>query len=140
MIRWRYLTSALLFVASTACGPARLETSPAQSLRCINLSDAAVTWDRPAETRQELDRWCSAVGQPVVLSSPAAPRQIRRLVVLSWNVHVGGGRAEEVADLIAERTRELGGDTGIVLLLQETFRGGRAVGDLPAGIDVPSPI
>ncbi len=140
MIRCRCLIAALVFLAATACGPARLETSPAQSLRCINLSDPTVTWDRPAETRRELDRWCSAVGEPVVLSSPATPRQIRRLVVLSWNVHVGGGRAEELADLIAERTRELGGETGIVLLLQETFRGGRAVGDLPAGIDVPSSI
>ena len=37
-----------------------------------------------------------------VLSSPAnTGQQIRRLVVLSWNVHVGGARMEQLVDLIS---------------------------------------
>jgi endonuclease/exonuclease/phosphatase family metal-dependent hydrolase len=133
---------AFVLLCATACGPPRVETIPAESLRCIDLSDTRVTWDRPAVNRRSLDRWCASVGPPVVIASAASPgKQINRLVVISWNVHVGGGRLQELADLIRARTAELGGEVGVVLLLQEVFRGGEAVGALvPGGLRVPAAI
>jgi endonuclease/exonuclease/phosphatase family metal-dependent hydrolase len=93
--------------------------------------------------RATLDSWCRSVGAPHVTSVPATPSgEVRRLIVLSWNVHVGGG---EVAELVAtlRRTIDESGrhDTGIVLLLQEMFRAGDVVPVRLAGMfDIPGRI
>jgi endonuclease/exonuclease/phosphatase family metal-dependent hydrolase len=93
--------------------------------------------------RSTLDGWCRSVGAPHVATVPAeASGDIRRLMVLSWNVHVGGG---EVPELVASvrRTLEESGrrDTGIVLLLQEMFRAGDVVPARLAGMfDIPARI
>jgi endonuclease/exonuclease/phosphatase family metal-dependent hydrolase len=96
---------------------------------------------RWTESGQEtLDQWCGSVGQPVMVTSPATPAEVTRLLIVTWNVHVGGGRVEDlVQDIwkdVADREH-----TGLVLLLQETFRAGQDVPDsYPAGLRVPSAI
>jgi endonuclease/exonuclease/phosphatase family metal-dependent hydrolase len=100
-------------------------TTPAQQVR----------WIRPeaAEERAALDDWCRAVGPAVVVTSPQAPlpgAESSDLVVISWNVNVGGG---DIAGLVG--SLRSGGLTGhpvsrFVLLLQEAFRDGP---DVPRG-------
>lgn len=78
-----------------------------------------------------LDRWCASVGPPVVLDVPAAPVTIHRVLIVDWNVHVGGGR---IVDLL-ERLHAPA-DTAVILLLQEAFRYGE-VPPVPPGLEAP---
>jgi endonuclease/exonuclease/phosphatase family metal-dependent hydrolase len=73
----------------------------------------------------ELARWCDSVGPAFLTSRATLAPALDRLVVVSWNVHVGGG---DVDGLIARLER---GDftagravREYVLLLQEEFRDG----------------
>jgi endonuclease/exonuclease/phosphatase family metal-dependent hydrolase len=119
----------------------RVELPPGTSPRCLSGPDSLVSWDRSTTRQRELDAWCAGVGPPVVVSNPApAGTRIRRLVVLSWNVHVGGGRLHELTALTRLRSGQLGADTGLVLLIQETFRGGAPVGAAPRGAPAPGAI
>ena len=135
------IACAVLVWVSSACAPLRVELSPGASPRCLSATDTRVSWDRAEEGRPELDAWCASVGPPVIEGSPpAADTPISRLVVISWNVHVGGGRVDELIALTRLRSGQLGAGTGFVLLLQETFRGGALVGRAPRGAAVPDAI
>jgi endonuclease/exonuclease/phosphatase family metal-dependent hydrolase len=142
-VRLRLATAAacgILFTLAGACAPLRVELPAGTPARCLGPAASHVAWDRPAETGA-LDAWCAAVGPAVVVAGAApAERPIRRLVVVSWNVHVGGGRVAELISLTRLRSGQLGAGTGLVLLLQETFREGTAVGTAPRGAPVPDPI
>ena len=93
---------------------------------------SGVTWLRWDDTRapgvddgnsheqQTLDRWCQSVGAPVFAAAAERTGEISRLLVLSWNVHVGGGDTEELIAEMLDRSSEEG--TGLVVLLQEAFR------------------
>jgi len=94
---------------------------------------AVIRWFTPAasDQRQWLDAWCATVGTPIVheASRLTADLPARRVALVSWNVHVGGG---DVASLSRDLRsgRLTGGDAlPFILLLQETFR---ANGDVPA--------
>jgi endonuclease/exonuclease/phosphatase family metal-dependent hydrolase len=108
----------------------------ATSLSCLRPVQG-VTWLLWEEQRQTLDTWCETVGPPVFSLAPGRAGQVSRLLVVSWNVHVGGGDVEELMS-------ELGGlqdETGLVILLQETFRAGADVPEsYPRGLRVPSSI
>ena len=95
---------------------------------------------------QQLNAWCAAVGPaivggwaeplgtPVSADAPATPGDttgaaelgpsIDSLLVVSWNVHVGGGELERLVEEI--RSGEITGQPveHFVLLLQEAYRGG----------------
>jgi len=74
-----------------------------------------------------LDAWCASVGKPVMrLPAFVTPAEITELQIVSWNVHVGGGRAETFIQELTGESASHG--RGVVLLLQETYR---------SGIDVP---
>jgi endonuclease/exonuclease/phosphatase family metal-dependent hydrolase len=106
-----------------------------------NTLDMALEWWTPP---RELDRslnhtWCAAVGGPVVLA-PSVGRSVESdvgvddLVLVSWNVHVGGGSLNHfITDLRS------GGITGrpephFVLMVQEAYReGGTIPGVVPRG-------
>jgi len=101
------------------------------ALSCRDTTAAAVRWvDLEDETeRRILAHWCATVGTPVladhrVVSEAAA---MDSLVIVSWNVHVGGG---DVLGLVEDlRSGELTGARVVefVLMLQEVQR----VGDVP---------
>lgn len=87
---------------------------------------ATVRWFTPAaaDQRRRLDAWCATVGTPIVHQPPTLPLTPpgRRIALVSWNVHVGGG---DIAALTADLRsgRLTAGDVlPFVLLLQEAFR------------------
>lgn len=119
---------------------------------------ADVEWLLPptsADVRQ-LNAWCAAVGPAVLghwsepLGTPvseeagqgdgdttavAAPGPaIDSLLVVSWNVHIGGGELERLVGEI--RSGEITGQPveHFVLLLQEAYRGGEVIPPYDAGL------
>jgi len=87
---------------------------------------SAVRWMSPTldADRTSLDSWRVNVGPPVVVAPAArqaAPSD--RLIVVNWNMHVGGG---DIAGLLAD-VRRRSGDAPIVFLLQEAYREGPEV-------------
>jgi endonuclease/exonuclease/phosphatase family metal-dependent hydrolase len=119
-----------------ACVTARAALMPGEGSHCMNAVSAAgtpaeVAWLTPArpDGRRGLEAWCAAVG-PAVLDRAAANPSVSSdtLVVVSWNVHVGGG---DLVRLVHDlRSGDLTGgrpaDT-FVLLLQEGYRAGTEV-------------
>jgi endonuclease/exonuclease/phosphatase family metal-dependent hydrolase len=90
-----------------------------------------LSWFGPvaADDVADLARWRRAVGPPVVVSRAATESPSDRLVVVNWNVHVGGG---DVVQLFKEVRRQAGPNVPIVMLLQEAYRDGPEV---PASLD-----
>jgi endonuclease/exonuclease/phosphatase family metal-dependent hydrolase len=115
-------------------------------------SESGVLWLRPDAPRErELgSAWCETVGEPVYVASPdrrleTAPGD--SLVILSWNMNVGGGDLGSLID------RELGlrcagsarGVTSreappFVLLVQEAHRESRHLPAAPASALIPPTI
>jgi endonuclease/exonuclease/phosphatase family metal-dependent hydrolase len=82
-----------------------------------------------------LDAWCAGVG-PVVLNPSDATSDLvaDSLLVVTWNMHVGGGDLNAfVTDLRTGRVTGGGSVDHFVLLVQEAYRAGGAVPYLPAG-------
>jgi endonuclease/exonuclease/phosphatase family metal-dependent hydrolase len=106
----------------------------------------AVTWMAPDAARDlgRLDDWCETVGPALVVSTGAGarPHVAERLVVVTWNVHVGGGDIEALIGSLRQGRFTAGRPVRhFVLLLQEAHREGD---DVPSHIDsssaVPRPI
>jgi endonuclease/exonuclease/phosphatase family metal-dependent hydrolase len=90
-----------------------------------------IAWQEPvlARDRENISRWRSAVGSPILISTTSAPPATDRLLVVSWNIALGSGDiVRAVRDFRTEAPH-----MPIVLLLQEAFRSGD---DIPAS---PSP-
>lgn len=133
---------SLLIMALTAalsgCHPRVAALPGMRPLHC--LGGTAVTWQRAARDPR-LDQWCAQVGPPLVLAVPErkdAP-PITRLTIVSWNVHVGGGR---VLDFVESLRRDEGTSaaSGLVLLLQETYRQGNDLAPPLPGGGIPNAI
>ena len=111
-----------------------------ETLPCLQPVDE-ITWVRSAENRPLQDLWCRSVGKPIHERPPLKikPYAVTGLLILSWNVHVGGGRLEELLPrLLDNATRNR---MGLVVLLQEAFRSGEAVPEVvPANLKVPRAI
>jgi endonuclease/exonuclease/phosphatase family metal-dependent hydrolase len=144
-------TRALLLLLAGGVAPLRAQAPDARiapSGPCTNVVGGAgqpqaheIAWSSRTNgrERQALDRHCGTLGSIVLLPTPAAVRPLSAdsIVVVGWNVHVGGGDLLTVLDRL-----ESGGLTGApvphyVLLIQEAHRSG---GDVPAvapGVDVP---
>ena len=74
--------------------------------------------------RSSLGNWRVSVGPPVVVSPATRPAEPSdRLVVINWNMHVGGG---DIGGLLAEVRRRYG-SAPVVFLLQEAYREGPEV-------------
>jgi endonuclease/exonuclease/phosphatase family metal-dependent hydrolase len=125
----------LLVLLLLVCAPASARSEPMPCLEPV----AGVTWMRWEHEQPTLSRWCQSVGPPVFTSAPVVAAEISRLLILSWNVHVGGGHIEKLVAKI--RTHPSAAGTGLVVLLQETFRGGVDVPEVyPGDLRVPSAI
>jgi endonuclease/exonuclease/phosphatase family metal-dependent hydrolase len=141
-------TAVFALVAAVLCGGCagrRLAASPATPLALTcDYASSELAWVRATDPgeRSRLDLWCASVGPPVVVHAPEVPADVRRLVVVSWNVYVGGARVRELIDVIRRLTPQPeGGQVGIVLLLQEMFRAGASVpATVPPRLDAPDAI
>jgi endonuclease/exonuclease/phosphatase family metal-dependent hydrolase len=93
-----------------------------------------LSWITPAEPGEArtLSRWRSGVGPPVVsVASPAvAPVAVEALTIVSWNMALGAG---DVGALYRD-LRSAHPGHGIILLLQEAFRGGEEVPSSRQGV------
>ena len=108
------------------------------TLSCLQPVDG-FTWIRGRDNDLRLDLWCQSVGRPVFESRTPARGDIAGMHILSWNVHVGAGRVEELLPGLLEEAARQG--MGLTVLLQETFRTGDAVPEsYPAIIKVPRAI
>jgi endonuclease/exonuclease/phosphatase family metal-dependent hydrolase len=135
--------------ALPAGGEDRVASDPAAvgapSPTAVRPARLQVDWRLPGEVEQvhRLNAWCAAVGPAVVGGWAEGPRipVADTLVVVSWNVHVGGGHLRELVDDL-RAGRLTGGDPvdHFVLLLQEAYRAGEAIPGfepgLPGGSDV----
>lgn len=65
---------------------------------------------------------------------------VSRLRVVSWNMHVGGGRVVELVEALRREARVDGRETGLVLLLQEAYRSGGDIGSPIDGGGIPDSI
>jgi len=140
------LAALLISVSCVHRAPANFDPSQLSSLSCrhIDPSDAPpVQWSSPTDhdVSFRLSRWCATVG-PVYFS--ANPRvadlsPIDRVAIVSWNIHEGQGRVDE----LIQRLR-LGEFTAgepvvhFVLLLQEAIRRGHGIPPtIPQGYPAP---
>jgi endonuclease/exonuclease/phosphatase family metal-dependent hydrolase len=131
----------LIVILVTSCSTAG-HHSPAAVAGpdCRTRTAAPVSWVLPPEPARH-DDWCAAVG-PALVTSPSADGgeeiggPVDSLLVVSWNLHVGGGELRRLAaDL---RSGRLTGEPArhFVLLLQEAYRTGRSVPAAAAGAAV----
>lgn len=128
----RGLARTLLLGAVTAAGACH--PRPTISLarpgvrQCPDLTNSSITWHQPDEDGDELDRWCAQTGSPLIVNGPPVGADaVQRLLIIDWNVHVGGGRVSELVELLRKEATRPGEFVGVVVLLQETYRRG---GDL----------
>jgi endonuclease/exonuclease/phosphatase family metal-dependent hydrolase len=92
-----------------------------------------------AGERRRLDEQCEAVG-PIVLRMPPArdpPSSLEDVAIVGWNVHVGGGDIVRLVEQLKS-----GALTGqrvphYVLLLEEAYRAGGGLRELPHDVRVP---
>jgi endonuclease/exonuclease/phosphatase family metal-dependent hydrolase len=125
----------------TACAGGATPAPAPHAIRATCRPAAApVTWvaaPAPAE-RAEQDAWCAAVGEPVVFNASPEPPRLDSLLVVTWNVKVGGGDVQELVERV--RRGVVTGGTPVehfALLLQEAHRSGGTVPERVAGTRVP---
>jgi endonuclease/exonuclease/phosphatase family metal-dependent hydrolase len=141
--KWNCFVSFVFFVAPFVLAVLRAQTPAvpaAPALRCLETVEG-VRWERWMGTGDAtLDAWCASVGKPIMRSPPfVAPAEITELQVVTWNVHVGGGRAETFIQRLIGESASHG--RGVVLLLEETYRAGTDVPEsYPTDLDVPKSI
>jgi endonuclease/exonuclease/phosphatase family metal-dependent hydrolase len=147
-------SSPPLFLVSLLLGPlivlaaCNVDTSmtPGSTGRACGAADV-IDWYGPGKEsdQDELSRWCATVGQPVINSIPDAAfsswTSADSLVVIAWNMNVGGG------DLIEFMRTEVGFSCTLdgpahrtppfVLLLQEALRRSSEVPEVPASRTIP---
>lgn len=120
--------AAAVFERSTAPCPART----------AQIDGQAVTWHPgPTDDAIQLDRWCQAVGPPILVPQPGSllpdsPPALEDLVVVTWNAHLAEGRLPELVRAL--RSGALTGGAPVehfVLLIQEAYRRGAAVPPFP---------
>ena len=154
MTRW--LAVLVLAVLGHACAtvvpPMRTLDAPVQPLPACRVAagtdSAAIVWSVPAEPRDLalLDGWCAATGPPVVLPAPehsqlVAFDPIDELVVVSWNLHVGGADLDGLVRRLRAGAFSDGRPvTRFVLLVQEAYRAGSAVPRAAPGMRHPGAI
>lgn len=131
----RQLCLLLAALVTTGCaGGYHLRTRPE-----LEPGPAPISWYEPAlaRDRDQIARWRSGVGSPVVIPGPMAasvgvPRAAPiadHLIVVSWNIALGNGDLRR-----AVRDLQRAAPTApIVFLLQEAFRSGDDIPRLPPG-------
>jgi endonuclease/exonuclease/phosphatase family metal-dependent hydrolase len=131
------VTFASLVLALSSWGEAQPQPT---ALRCLDPVPGVTRMRWTESSAAALDQWCASVGPPVLMSAPAGPAEVNRLVIVSWNVHVGGGRVKDLVETLWKDEPDHR-RTGMVLLLQEVFRAGQDVPESwPQDLRVPAAI
>jgi endonuclease/exonuclease/phosphatase family metal-dependent hydrolase len=133
----RIIPMALVVALCSCAGMPEQESRAAVVLptcRATELpSSEPVRWLVAEPDRHQLDAWCAAVGPAIVRSHPEPrPPVLDSLLVVTWNVHVGGGDLHAFIHQL--RSGRLTGGEPVehfALLLQETWR---------ASDNVPDPV
>jgi endonuclease/exonuclease/phosphatase family metal-dependent hydrolase len=127
------LLGLALVLAACARAPALHELpspapEPCRAPAAGNSGTPRIRWYGPDRVKDHRQLWwrCLGVGPVVVWTAGSrATQPVDSLVVVSWNVHVGGAHLDElIGDLKAGRLTGGQPVTHFVLLLQEAFRGG----------------
>jgi endonuclease/exonuclease/phosphatase family metal-dependent hydrolase len=128
------IVAALLAAGCAVAQPdlVSLPVSTGASCRTVESVDPAeVTWLAPdvPRDRRRLDDWCRTVG-PLVMqpahdahlasARPVEESEASDLLLITWNTHLGRGDLE---GLVQQIRRGQGTPAGLVLLLQEVYRG-----------------
>jgi endonuclease/exonuclease/phosphatase family metal-dependent hydrolase len=128
-------------LVATACVAARravalqkLTTAPCDAAGRTAAGPAGIDWfgpDSPDE-RQRLSAWCESVGPASVRvptrTVPLTDISKSGLVIVTWNVHEGGGDIQRLVTELRQRSSDRGGAApALVVLVQEAFRGGEGV-------------
>lgn len=130
MRRLRSAALAALLTAATAASGCTGGYKLVHQPLAVDVPTAApaVSWLSPELPGDlaSLGRWRRSVGPPVSLTptSNTTNASADKLVVVNWNVHVGGG---DLPRLFADVRREAGDGVPIVFLLQEAYRSGPEV-------------
>jgi endonuclease/exonuclease/phosphatase family metal-dependent hydrolase len=135
------LALALSVVSSLAASHPSLAPEATALCRSTQPPSPPVRWSRPADDRYtpHLDAWCAAVGPLVFRPTPVGHTDVAtsvadEVLLVSWNVHVGGADVDRfVADLRAGRFSAGRPPAHFVLLLQEAVRGSGVPMAMPAG-------
>ena len=106
--------------------------------RPSSLEGQAVAWHqgRPSDAG-ELERWCRAVGPPILktrpdASLPSTPPSIEELVVVTWNAHLAEGRLPDLVRSLRSGKLTAGRAVNhFVILIQEAYRRGADVPEFP---------
>jgi endonuclease/exonuclease/phosphatase family metal-dependent hydrolase len=125
----RYAIAVGLALVTAAVGRATL-TSGAPPPTCVARADTRVRWLRIAPQREwgSLDRWCAAVGPPVLVDGAPREEATFPFAIATWNDHVGAGDIDAfVSDLRAGRLTGGHPVSTFVILMQEAYRGGPEV-------------
>jgi endonuclease/exonuclease/phosphatase family metal-dependent hydrolase len=141
--------AALVASACTAShGSVTLRKLPASACEAARSTADAIDWFGPdaQDDRRRLSAWCESVG-PAIIHAPARPVPLADLsrtglVVVTWNVHEGGGDLQRLVTHVRRRSTDRGGVApALVLLVQEAFRGGAAVpAQIPSEVRPPRSI
>jgi endonuclease/exonuclease/phosphatase family metal-dependent hydrolase len=126
-------TSAALACAAAGAAHSSVAFIPSpEAGRCMisSLPDP-VLWSSFAGPGAATPRpWCDAVGPVVSVAAESSDAPLDELVVVTWNVHVGGGDLVRFVEDLRSGAVTGRPATTFVLLLQEAYR---------AGAEVPSP-
>src|SRR5262245_16343095 len=90
MTRWRLFVVSAAMLGMIAIAP--LGAQPPSCMRDVS----GVTWIRWNGRQDILNQWCESVGPPVFTTAPPRAGALSRLLVVSWNVHVGGADVDEL--------------------------------------------
>jgi len=131
------LACAWLVISGRVPAAAELEVLESRCpARLAQLENQAVAWHQgSAGDAAELDRWCRAVGPPILIARSdaglaASPPLLDELVVVTWNAHLAEGRLAELVGGLRSGAFTSGRAVNhFVVLVQETYRRGA---DVPA--------
>jgi endonuclease/exonuclease/phosphatase family metal-dependent hydrolase len=127
----------VLLVAHWANPVLGIASSPAAEITSVAVPVQPIRWKTLSDPSEEraLDSWRGGVGIPLIIIPSAAVHEIKSLdslIVVSWNIHMGGGDLDRfIRDLKEGRLTDGSRVQDFVLLLQEVFRQGS---DVPASV------
>lgn len=139
---------AALLISASCVHPVSANFDPSQlsSLSCRNIDPSnapSVQWSSPTDhdVSVRLSRWCATVGPVYFIATPRVVdvSPIDRVAIVSWNIHEGRGRVDELIHRL--RLGEFTAGEPVVhfvLLLQEAMRRGHGIpSTIPQGYPAP---